>query len=342
LLEVTKVFGGSHMSPFVRARAPELEQQYGLSAIELLTFIDELNESFLANPALQAAGAIGSIVGFVPLASTQIAGGAINLAAGLSAAGVSFVRTKQFMKRSNETIFKPKGLHAQLCKTDKMLEHIGMANNGAVFAGQQSRAVLENGQVEADQNPISRRMEVLGDRVTKLSFHDVEARLAPDNWIKKAGAYSAQRAESKQLEKLNKRQAKSERKSGRHERKASKAERKQDRANEKVGDIMEEMEEVRVRIQSLDPTSRKYEKAHKELREEWKELEKDLREAERDLYRGDRKSRKVDEKSQKRLQKDGKKVNKILWIVIMPDSECSSSDDDDWDSDESMEKNHES
>ncbi|KAJ5995525.1 hypothetical protein N7481_002502 [Penicillium waksmanii] len=330
------------MSPFVRTRAPELEQQHGLSPNELLTFIDALNESFLANPALQAVGAVGNIVGFVPLASTQIASGAMSLAAGLGAAGVSFVRTKRFMKRANETIFKPKGLHVQLCKTDKMLNHIGMANHGAVFAGQQSQATLENAQTEAGQNPISRRMEVLGDRVTRLSFDDVDAPIAPENWMQKVGAYSAQRAESKQLEKLNKKQVKSERKSGKHERKASKAEKKQSRADEKVESIMEEMEEIRVRMQSLDSTSRRYEKAHKELRKEWKELEKDLREAERDQCRGGRKSRKVDEKSQKRLHKDGRKVNKILWIVIMPVSECASSDDDEWDSDESMEKNHDS
>lgn len=330
------------MSPFVRSRAPELEEQYGLSPNELLTFIDALNESFLANPALQAVGAVGSIVGFVPLASTQIASSAMSLAAGLGTAGVSFVRTKRFMKKANETIFKPKGLHVQLCKTDQMLNHIGMANNGAVFAGQQSQAILENVQTEAGQNPISRRMEVLGDRVTKLTFDDVNAPIAPDNWMKKVAAYSAQRAESEQLEKLNKKQVKSERKPGKHERKASKAEYKQNRADEKVEDLMEEMEQVRMRIQSLDPTSRRYEKAHKELRKEWKELEKDLRETERDQCRGDRKSRKVDEKSQKRLHKDGRKVNKILWIVIMPDLECASSDDDDWDSDESMGKDHDS
>lgn len=340
LLEVTKVFGGSHLSPFVRTRVPELEEQYGLSPTELLTFIDELNESFLASPALQVAGAVGNIVGFVPLASTQIAGGAINLAAGLGAAGVSSARTKRFMKRANETIFKPKGLHAQICKTDKMLSHIGMANNGAVFAGQQSRATLENVQAEADRSPISSRMEVLGDRVARLSFDNLGAPLAPDDWMKRIGAYSAQRAESKQLEKLNKKEAKSERKSSKHERKASKAERKQNKADEKIEDILEEMEGVRLRKQSLDPTSGRYEKANKELRKEWKGLEKDLREAERDQSRGDRKSHKVDEKSQKRLQKDGRKMNKIVWIVIMPDSECNSSDDDDWD--ESTEKNHDS
>lgn len=333
---MTKVFGGAHLSPFVRARAPELEQ-YGLSSIELLMFIDELNESFLANPALRLIGAAGSLVSFVPLASTQIAGGAISLTAGLSATGVSFIRTKIFMKKANETIFKPKGLHAQICKTGKMLNDIGMANNGAVFARQQSRAVLESTEIDGRDNPISRRMEVLGDSVMRLSFDNVNAPIKPDNWVKKVGAYSAQQAASKQLEKLNKKQHKSERKSVKHQRKVSKTERKREKANEKADEkanvIMEDMEGLRAQMEKLDSNSRHFKRAHKELRKQRKKLEKDLREVEKDRCERVDKSHKAERDVQKQQHDPGKKTNKILWVVIMPDSEYASGGDDDWDSD---------
>lgn len=87
----------------------------------------------MANLALRATNAIGSPVGLVPLQTAQIVGGSLNLVAGLGSAGVSIVRTKQYMTKANETIFKPKGLHAQICKTEKMLDRIGLANKAAVF-----------------------------------------------------------------------------------------------------------------------------------------------------------------------------------------------------------------
>ena len=59
-----------------------------------------------------------------------------------------------------------------------------------------------------------------------------------------------------------------------------------------------------------------------------------MQKIERDQSRdqASQKSRRIEEKNQKRQLKDGKKMNKILWIVIIPE-ECAFGDDD-WDLDE--------
>ncbi|KAJ5684714.1 uncharacterized protein N7477_001059 [Penicillium maclennaniae] len=224
------------MSPFARARAHELEQPYGITARDMLTFIDGLNEAFFANPVLQATNTTGNIVGFVPIPSAQIVSSTISLASGLGMAATSILRTKQYMKEANEIIFHPRRLHAQVCKTDKMLMQTGINCDALVFAQGQYRI----GEASGDGNHSVRRMDALGDRVMALSF-DVEAPVAPDNWMKKIGAYSAQRAEQKQLKKLDKKQAKADRRNAKAEKKErggnGRAEKLQSKETKKVKEL---------------------------------------------------------------------------------------------------------
>ena len=225
------------MSPFARARAQELEQTCGITAREMLAFIDGLNEAFIANPVLQATSTIGNIVGFVPIPSAQIVGSTISLASGLGMATTSIMRTKQYMKKANESIFKPKSLHAQICKTEKMLMQTGINCDVSVFAQRQ----YQMGEAPGSGNHLVRRMNALGDRVMGLSF-DVEAPVAPDNWMKKIGAYSAQRAEQNQLKKLDKKQAKADKRNAKAERKGRgrnrRAEKLQSEETEKVKGLL--------------------------------------------------------------------------------------------------------
>lgn len=225
------------MSPFARARALELEQAYGITAREMLAFIDGLNEAFIANPVLQATSTIGNIVGFVPIPSAQIVGNSISLASGLGMAATSVMRTKQYMKKANDNIFTPKGLHVQICKTEKMLMQTGIRCDASVFAQGQYQV----GEAPGTGNHLVRRMDALGDRVMGLSF-DVEAPVAPDNWMRKIGAYSAQRAEQNQLKKLDKKQAKQERKHAKAERKGKgrdqRAEKLQSKETKKVKGLL--------------------------------------------------------------------------------------------------------
>jgi chromosome segregation ATPase len=336
------VVGGEYMSPFVRTRAPELEQQYGLSSSELLAFIDGLNEAFMANPALQVTDAIGTIVGFVPLQTTQIVGASLNVAAGIGTAGVSIVRTKRYMKKANETIFKPKGLHAQICKTEQMLTQIGKEGDTVVFAKSQFQAMLGSAQAqEPSGNAIARRMESLGDRVMKLSFDNIAAPVSPNNWAKKLGSYAAQHAEKKQLKELQKKQTKAQEKAAKAEQKLSKAADKHGSNDGEVEKIMRDMESVQNQIQYLDPTDRRYEKDLRGLQREYRELERNLRQLDaqrsRKTERMEKSTRKRDAKNAKRDVKEAKKIRKIYWILITTEEE-SPQGDDDWASDDSPEE----
>ncbi|OQD78680.1 hypothetical protein PENDEC_c001G03773 [Penicillium decumbens] len=222
--EIThKRFSGENVSPFVRVRVPELEHQ--ISSHELIVFIDELNEAFLANPALQTANHVAKVGGMAPSMIVQMVSVGVNVAAGVGSSVATKVRTKKYLAKANEELFHPKGLHVQMCKTDKMLEYVGLGGQENVFVRQQYKNVLENAQqvpdngpmglTERSHHPIMQRMYSLGNRVMSLSFNNVEEATMPDGFWKKWGAKEASKAEQKQIEKMIKDQAKKDRRSGR-------------------------------------------------------------------------------------------------------------------------------
>lgn len=239
------------MSPFARARAADLEHQYNLPPTEMLAFIDGLNEAFMANPVLQTTSMIGNVVGYVPSATAQIVGSSINLASGLGMAATSIFRTKQYMKKANETILSPRGLHAQICKTGKMLLQTGVRCDASVFAQGQYAAMGDDARPEnarpeiASRAHLVKRMNALGEEAMRLDF-DVGAPVEQSNWMKKLGAYSAQRAEQNQLrkldkeqEKLDKKQAKLDRKIARDEKRGRNPGRRSERQNKEAEKVKE-------------------------------------------------------------------------------------------------------
>ena len=56
--ELTKPLRGAFYSPFARVYIRELEE-HGISRDEFVTFIDGLNESFIAHPIFQGLGIVG-------------------------------------------------------------------------------------------------------------------------------------------------------------------------------------------------------------------------------------------------------------------------------------------
>ncbi|KAJ5956374.1 hypothetical protein N7501_010653 [Penicillium viridicatum] len=319
------------MSPFARARARDLEAQTGLTHGDLLYFIDGLNGAFLANPALQATNKIGMFVGFVPLATAQIVGGGLQVAAGLGGAGVSAIRTKQYLKKVNEVIFNPKGLLVRVVKTDKMLSLVGVRDPW-VFSGEQYR-VLVDGDEGQSQSPLATRMAALGDRVMSLTFDELAAPADEDNWMKKWGAYPAQRAEKKQLEKLQKeeRRYKKSDKKGKKDKKSRQNERKVGNA---VADLQDDMEDINERMQSLNPRQPDGSRTGRELLRELRSLEMKLVELQED--REDKLSQDSDKRERRRAKKDqkeAKKVNKLHWIVILPADASTGDEEHDLDSD---------
>ncbi|KAJ6047550.1 hypothetical protein N7460_003697 [Penicillium canescens] len=303
------------MSPFARPRVPELEPQTGLSERELLNFIDGLNEAFMANPALRATGQIGMMVGFVPLATTQIIGNSLEAAAGLAGAGVSAVRTKQVVK--TEKMLSLIGVGGSF-SSDQYSALVGRHSSdvGSSTGGSGSRIYSPEQTVTQMQRPLEKRMALLGDRVMRLSFDNVASPAEANNWIKKWGTYSAQRAEQKQLQNLKEKEEKQSRKSDKAARKAG---RKGRRADDKIADIMDEIDDLQCQIQGLDLSRRKGEKTERELRRDLRRLERKLAELEEDKeYDISRKSSRVHRKETRRNEKETKKINKLYWVVILP------------------------
>lgn len=315
------------MSPFARARARDLEAQTGLTQVDLLCFIDGLNEAFLANPALQATNKIGMLVSFVPLVTAQIVGAGLQVAAGLGSAGVSAVRTKQHLKKANEVIFNPKGLLVRVVKTDKMLSLVGVRDS-MVFSEEQFR-VLVGGDESQSQSPLVTRMAALGDRVISLTFDELAAPADDEhNWMKKWGAYSAQQAEKKQLEKLQKEET-------RHKESDEKSRQKELEVDNAVADLQGDIEYIKERMQSLNRRHLEESKTGRELLRELRSLERKLVELEDD--RQDKLSQNSDERERrqaKRDQKEAKRVNKLHWIVILPADASTGDEEHDLDSDD--------
>ncbi|KAJ5789282.1 uncharacterized protein N7518_006293 [Penicillium psychrosexuale] len=201
-------FNGENMSPFARVRVPELEHQ--ISSDELIVFIDELNEAFLANPALQAANNAANVGGMAPSMIVQMVSMGVNVVAGVGSSVTTKVHTKKYLAKANEELFHPKGLHVQMCKTDKMLEYVGLGGQENVFVRQQYQDASES-----NNHPIMQRMSLLGNRVMSLSFNNVKEPTMPDGFWKKWGAKEASKVEQKQNEKMIKDQARQDRRSGR-------------------------------------------------------------------------------------------------------------------------------
>ncbi|OGE47784.1 hypothetical protein PENARI_c037G03450 [Penicillium arizonense] len=304
--QITTIFDGPNMSPFARPRVPELEPQTDLSERELLNFIDGLNEAFMANPALRATGQIGMMVGFVPLATTQIIGNSLEAAAGLAGAGVSAIRTKQYLKKGAPS-------------------------------PQISIVLLLGGNLPMTiQSPLEKRMALLGDRVMRLSFDNVASPAEADNWIKKWGTYSAQKAEQKQLKNLKEKEEKQSRKSDKAARKAG---RKGRRADDEIADIMDEIDDLQYQIQGLDMSRGKDEKTERELRRDLRRLERKLAELEEDKeYDISRKCSRVHRKETRRNEKETKKINRLYWIVILPVDQNPPDEEHDLESEEEEER----
>lgn len=234
------------MSPFARARVPELEQGSNIPPQDLITFIDGLNEALMASPGVRATNSVGNVVGMSDFGPIRLLGAGLNAAASHSAAGASDMRIKNHMNKANAELFRPRGLYAQICKTEKMLGYIGRDGQKEAFALQQQRIMVENARAPfngTESAAISQRMAALGDRVMQLSFQGVEVAALQDGWLNKAGAWTTRRSEKKRLDKMIEKQGKHDYKSLKRANKGKhckdiKMNRRSTREAEKVGKML--------------------------------------------------------------------------------------------------------
>lgn len=201
-------------------------------------FLDEFNEAWMANPALQAANQAGNIAGMAPSMIAQIVGVGVNVAAGIGSSVTTKVRTKKYLAKANEELFNPNGLHVQVCKTEKMLEYIGLSGQENVFSRYKHafEYTQMNGPIiQGNNNPTLQRMQSLGNRVMTITFDNVEAPTKPEGWMKKWGAHEAQKAEEKQNEKNAREERRAGRRAGRgSSRREERKDKKKEKENKKI------------------------------------------------------------------------------------------------------------
>ncbi|KZF24632.1 hypothetical protein L228DRAFT_266952 [Xylona heveae TC161] len=322
--QITKAFGGAFSSPFARCHAPELAAQ-GITQLEFLVFLDGLNEAFLGSPIFQATNLIGSAIGMVPLHSAQILSGSIGVASGLASAGVSYARTRAYMRASNYRFFGPRGLHATIMNTKKMMLAIGLPEAEERL----QLPPLDNlDQAQAQQqampasDPRIRRILALGDRVMPLSF-DVPQVVMPDNVLKKIGAAHARKLEAKQNRKLEKDRSK---KSEEQAKKVAKLDEEARDGDEEIAKVERERDKEERKYQEklakYAGDGYKAEKKRAELKEDYDKemakLDKDMSKALQDKESKVGKNMKDINKGMSKLEKkEHKMAQKVLWVVIL-------------------------
>ncbi|EFX00119.1 hypothetical protein CMQ_7121 [Grosmannia clavigera kw1407] len=119
--------------PFVRAYPPSLEV-HAITQAKFLEFLDGLNIVSTANPPLRALNTAGDLVTNVPYHWALLAGYGMQAVAELGTVVVSRSRTKSYVKKMNEKLFEPRGLHVDIFSTAKMKEALGIPEEHPVIA----------------------------------------------------------------------------------------------------------------------------------------------------------------------------------------------------------------
>ncbi|GIZ44711.1 hypothetical protein CKM354_000790200 [Cercospora kikuchii] len=326
--QTTRSFRGPYYSPFVRAYAPDLAQ-HGISHSDFLSFIDGLNESWVAHYAFEAVDMVGFAIGCTGPVEAMILGTGIEVAAQLSSAATSYYRSKTFLKNSNAELFHPLGLHAEVCSTKEMLEAIGFPEGELKLAALNWEAQLDAAAVcekdkEAtdeksvsllsDKNSCTRRMEALQGYVAPLDF-DVPALVLPETILSKMSAARAQRMTKRQHKKDIRKRSSAAKK---QEAKIREAKEAIDKAVEDLRTMVMHFDDMKLRKEHELAEAAGDERKEKKVQKDFEKTEKELRK------NMERRRKRLEEvvlkqfKEEKKLPEDReeKLTQKIRWVVI--------------------------
>ncbi|KAI5370768.1 hypothetical protein Slin14017_G016470 [Septoria linicola] len=313
LPQTTRAFRGIFYSPFVRAYAPMLAE-YGISRSDVLTFIDELNEHWVANPALDGVGLVGTIMGqFHGLPVVQLVGTGVEIGSGVSSAATSIARSKMYFKAINTKLFHLVGLHAQTCSTKEMLAKIGHSGEELKLAPVEmadqlggSAIVDESGHsstLAVAEDSRMRRMKALEGYAAPLDFNVPET-VAPRNLLKKMGHAHAEHMVKKQTKREVRKRAED---ADDRDKKTIKADKETRRALERVEEAEEKVIKERAR------TDQRFEKYSDKPKEQDREIDKEQQKWDRELKKQSQKSAKDVAKPKDREEEA---TQKIQWVVI--------------------------
>lgn len=310
-------------SQFLRAYPPSLAA-FSISESEFLQFLDTLNDVCKTSPPLEVLSIAGSIVGLVPLATAQIVGTAVNLAADVGAGALTYGRSEMELRKANKELFGPRGLKAEIAKLDAVARLTGMPILDASGKFNKDLQLLGSiDEVDLNISITSRRLdamqpwiaalEMAGPRVSPTSqnkLSQLNAKIDEKMRVKKEQKMLAKRREvlqdygegSKEIQsKVEKDTYKVEEELGRE---IEKIQREIERSEQKGERKPEKQQE------KMDKLQRKLAKAHEEREKELAKInrgyEKDVGKLEKDKIKGD---------------KEQKKMREILWLTIRKVSE---------------------
>ncbi|KAH6664234.1 hypothetical protein B0J14DRAFT_706664 [Halenospora varia] len=339
--QTTNLFFIKSFSPFSRSYAPALASLPDpISQPDFLTFIDGLNEAFLSPPMFQAMHVIGGGLLGSQILPAQAVGGVFQVTSLLGSAGFTIVRVRKYLKKTNSTIFAPRGLVVKLMSTKKMMaaigfedvdekgklrlppledvsdletgmggegvqvgvERVGTGGSGGSAKGKEK----EKGEVREDPRVL--RLKALKDYISPLTL-DVPQEIGHSGPVSKYGGAPLRWMNKKQLGKLDKARGKSIKE---REKSAGKVEAATMETDESIRGLERQITSLRrhtIENGSVGSGSR----AESELAM----LESTKRE---ELERRDTVVKEIQQKGDKKLNKVFKKeekiANRILWVVI--------------------------
>ncbi|KAF2487395.1 hypothetical protein BDY17DRAFT_342161 [Neohortaea acidophila] len=324
--QTSKTWKGAFFSPFVRAYAPGLAE-HGIDKETFATFIDGLNEAFVAHPLYQGASVVGGVMGmFYGLDPVQWAGIGLQVASGVASAATSYARTRAYVKAMNANLFHPAGLHLNVLTTKKMASKVHYPHEKlqlpdieqqpddlSRYSSKQAAKAMAEEMPDRD-DPRVRRVRALEGYVQPLDF-DMPQQVKPDNFLRKMGANQAARMERKQSRKMTKKRAKAFKKT-------AGAERKQLKGDRKVSKLQQELDLLET--QDSQPSASKEELRRKIAKVEAKRDRKVAKKTERS---GDAMA--------KADRRESKTAQKVRWLVISEWSEAEERDEERDEEDES-------
>ncbi|KAG9848474.1 hypothetical protein KCU98_g6752, partial [Aureobasidium melanogenum] len=307
------LFGGKYNSPFVRAYPPALSA-YGIPESSFLAFVDGLNESFIANPALESATHVGMGLSAFGGPHGHMTGKAIKMASKVATIGMVSKRTKVFLDEINRDMFATHGLNVEILPTYSMLQVIGCPPNQfqsgppppweTPTLGDNVKAATMQQQEESQ----TMRMHALDGYVMHLDYH-VVAQAQSDDWLKRMSEKQAAKKAAKQNEK------KAEDLADAHKKRNEKTRDAQEKYKKDAHKYNEELRRLQEKLQDdlrKDAHSPgKQEKARRKYQEELQKLEKD-----KGIGKLQEDMQDADEEVLKFQRDENKEAKHLNWVVI--------------------------
>ncbi|EXJ62261.1 hypothetical protein A1O7_02694 [Cladophialophora yegresii CBS 114405] len=306
-------------APFLRCYPPCLASS-GISAETFLSFLDTLNRVAVKSPPLQVLGLAGNIVGFVPSAAAQIAGGVINLTAGVAAGVIQHGRTELELRRANVDLFGPRGLRVEIAKTEALMKLLGVPGvlgpDGKLDKKAKLLARLELGGSDHDEpldiSAQQRRLDALKPWIAELDVAPLLGIEAPNNPLSRLSVKVSERNRAKGEKKLLEKRGKAHQG---YRREARKAEQEFEREVGKIEkETGKELREIDAKLESAGRKQKTRDVAKLE-----REKDKVLAEYERDRTKVEKRYQKeMKEIADDRLSDDEEErsLRKLYWLVV--------------------------